>query len=120
MSNLDIQYLGADAVQLRAENPDVVRQIDRYFKRRAEHAAVRIYVYPRSFYDSKLEWAAVITSPTGRNTLTIKQRVPAGSITFEHISNHETTNQLQPANTRRQGHQANASRWFPTANTRAW
>ena len=78
MSNLDIQYLGADAVQLKTENPDVVRQIDRYFKRRAEHAAVRIYVYPRSFYDSKLSGCCHYLS-TGRSTLTIKQRVPAPS-----------------------------------------
>ena len=108
MSNLDISFFGADAKQLMDENPDVVRQINRYFGRRANNAIVRIYIYPRSFYDSKLEWAGVVTSPAGRYTLAIKQRVPAGAITFEPVSDYElktSPQRIQP------------SQWFPSAAT---
>jgi hypothetical protein len=108
MSNLDISFFGADAKQLMDENPDVVRQINRYFERQANDAIVRIYVYPRSLYDSKLEWAGVITSPAGRYTLTIKQRILAGAITFEPVSNYELETSPQ---------RIRPSQWFPGATT---
>lgn len=97
MTNLDLTFLGADSERLMNDSPSVVRQITRYFEHQNRTGtSIRVYTYPRTLVDTRLEWVAIISSPTGRHTVTIKQCRSGDPVIFTD-SRHENKNQLPPA-----------------------
>ena len=75
-----VTFFGDDVEQVLADNADVRHFID-LAALEIPSALVKVYVYPRP-PERPLEWSVSVTSPTGRRTFSVVQRVPLGRISI--------------------------------------
>jgi len=76
-----ISFYGDDVRKTLTDNYDVVRAIWAACATLID-ATIKIHVFPRVVDSQPLEWSMNISSPVGRKTVTVTQRVPAGGVLF--------------------------------------
>ena len=86
MSKLDsittqIVFHGEDIIKCLEDNWMVHEAIWKTAKQYI-NAKIAIYTSPRLEDHGPIEWSMSVTSPTGRQTFSVSQRTPAGSVSF--------------------------------------
>ena len=76
-----ISYLGDQVQETLAASVEVAQAIVLYCAE-AVNATVKVYTEPRTGDGSPLEWSLSISSPAGRQTVTVTQRIPLGAVRF--------------------------------------